>query len=282
VKLPSAAQLALGGAALVAGGAIAGSASSLYAIATRAQMSAPWSLPVSLDVLALVAAIAVRARRRDGLAWFALATATALSTALQVVDAPADLLARISHGAPPIAALVAFELALRASGTEPATTPAPALTGALDIDRRPPPAPARAEATGTSNPNGQSPAAPNGMSRTSRTTSHTGPPATRTTSRSVEELLPEARLIAERIESAGLSLSRGRLVAAFRDAGTPIGSTKADKLLARLRTPEPVRGEPADRRNGEATPSTSGSDPVERGPRRDDFPTARVGAGERG
>jgi hypothetical protein len=248
VKLPSAAQLALGGAALVAVGAIAGSASSLYAIATRAQMSAPWSLPVSLDVLALVAAIAVRARRRDRLAWFALATATALSTALQVVDAPADLLARISHGAPPIAALVAFELALRASGTEPATTPTPAPTGDSDTHRRP--RPARAEATSASHPNGQSPA-PNGKSTTSRTTSHTAPVAAPTTSLSVDELLPKARQIADQLESAGLSLSRRRLVAALRDAGTPIGSAKANQLLARLRTPEPLPSEPTDRRNGQ-------------------------------
>jgi hypothetical protein len=249
VKLPSAAQLALGGAALVAVGAIAGSASSLYAIATRAQMSAPWSLPVSLDVLALVAAIAVRARRRDGLGWFALATATALSTALQVVDAPADLLARISHGAPPVAALVAFELALRASGTEPATTPTPAPTGEPDTRRRPPPA--RVEATSASHPNGKSPAAPNGKSTTSRTTSHNAPAATPTTSLAVDELLPKARQIAEQLENAGLSLSRRRLVAALRDAGTPIGSAKATQLLARLRTPEPLPRELADRRNGQ-------------------------------
>jgi hypothetical protein len=223
VKLPSAAQLALGGAALVAVGAIAGSASSLYAIANRAEMSAPWSLPVSLDVLALVAAIAVRARRRDGLAWFALATATVLSTALQVVDAPADLLARISHGAPPIAALIAFELALRASGAEPATAPAPAPTGVLDTDRRPPRATTRTDATGTAESNGQSPATRNGKSTTARSTSQPRPNVARTTSRSVEDLLPEARQI--------------------------------DQLLARLRAPEPVGGETADRRNGAGPPA---------------------------
>jgi hypothetical protein len=248
VKRPSAAQLALGGATLVAVGAIAGSASSLYAIATRAQMSAPWSLPVSLDVLALVAAIAVRARRRDRLAWFALTTATALSTALQIVDAPADLLARISHGAPPIAALIAFELALRASNTQPAPT-APTTTHTA-TGTPPPPESTWMQIASAPNTNGKPPRTTNGT-RKPPPTSRPRPTSARATSPSVDELLPKARLIAERIRTEGLTVTRGRLAAGLRDAGVPIGSTKTDQLLARLRTPEIPPNHPTARTGSE-------------------------------
>src|SRR3954468_20008058 len=122
---PLNARLALLGAVLVAGGAIVGSASALLAIATAAHMAAPWWLPVSLDLVALVAAGAIRSRRRDPLAWATLLTATALSTTLQVLDAPDDILARVSHGAPPVAALLAFELAMRAANNAPAEAPSP-------------------------------------------------------------------------------------------------------------------------------------------------------------
>src|SRR5690606_32992846 len=61
----------------------------------------------------LVAALVIRHRRRDVLAWVTLLVTVGTSTALQVLTAPADPVARVAHGVVPLAALVSFELAMR-------------------------------------------------------------------------------------------------------------------------------------------------------------------------
>jgi DNA-binding transcriptional ArsR family regulator len=124
------ARLALGAAAVVTAGAIAGSASSLYEIAVAARLALPLALPVALDLLALTAAAAVRHRRRDWLAWLILAGSTAVSTALQVSAAGPVLRDQVVHGAVPVAALLAFEMAMRAS--DPAGQPADM---AIEVDK---------------------------------------------------------------------------------------------------------------------------------------------------
>jgi hypothetical protein len=205
----------------VAGGAIWGSASALLRIATDAAMSVPWSLPVGLDAVAIVAATAIRRHRTDRLAWATLTAATGLSTVLQVLAAPEGLVNHLAHAVPPVAVLVSFELFQRAtdrSSTEPATetAPAPMLEGqALEaeqvtaVSRRP--APRR------------------------RTTTVRRPAAV-----SPVELLGVARQVAEELDSRGVALSRRTLVDGMRAGGHPVGNARAGQLLAELRTPTPV------------------------------------------
>jgi hypothetical protein len=127
--MPIYAKLALVSAAVVATLAMVGSSVSLYVIACTTQMALPLALPASLDLPAVVAATAVHARRRDLLGWFTLIGATVASTGVQM-HAAAHLgrTAMAVHGAPPIAALLCFELAMRAlrpasvkARTKPAT-----------------------------------------------------------------------------------------------------------------------------------------------------------------
>jgi hypothetical protein len=92
----------------IAGGAIAGSVTSLYNIAKTAGLDAPWSLPLALDLTAVVAALLVRKNRKDRFGWAILAIATAVSTLLQVAEHGNPI-----HGIPPLGAVAAFELALR-------------------------------------------------------------------------------------------------------------------------------------------------------------------------
>ncbi len=113
--LPIYAKLALVTSGTVAVMALAGSSVSLYRIGCDAVMALPLALPVALDLPAVVAATAIHARRRDWLAWLTLVAATTVSTVLQVIDAwDHGGMARVAHGAPPVAALLCFELAMRA------------------------------------------------------------------------------------------------------------------------------------------------------------------------
>jgi hypothetical protein len=107
------ARLPLMGAALVALWAAKGSASALLEIASRAEMSETTALPVALDMTGLVAALVIRRRRGDWLAWATLVVTVGISTAMQVATAPADLVSQAAHGVVPLAALVSFELAMR-------------------------------------------------------------------------------------------------------------------------------------------------------------------------
>jgi hypothetical protein len=210
-------RVALASAVVVTAGAFIGSASSLFAIGIHAQMAAPWSLPMSLDLAAVVAAAAIRCRRADGLAWFTLITATAISTVMQVLDAPPALLSRVSHGAPPVAALLCFELALRAM--RPDVTAAEA-TAAVVLPDAPPPA--DPEPTSTRQ-------APKPRPRR---------PAPRPAS--LDELIPLAETVAADLATAGRNLSRRALQDGLKAAGRPVGTTRASQLLDHLRSRPPL------------------------------------------
>jgi hypothetical protein len=212
-------RVALAAAVIVTAGAFIGSASSLYAIGTHALMAAPWSLPVSLDLAAVGAAAAIRCRRTDALAWFTLVTATAISTVMQVLDAPDDLLSRVSHGAPPIAALLCFELALRAMRPDLQQTPAPAVEPAPVVSGQPKPAP------------------PPPSLRPRRAT-RPRPPAGRAVP--LEKLIPVAESAAAGLAREGRNLSRRSLQEALKAAGHPVGTTRAGQLLDHLRTRPPL------------------------------------------
>jgi hypothetical protein len=212
-------RVALAAAVIVTAGAFIGSASSLYAIGTHALMAAPWSLPVSLDLAAVGAAAAIRCRRTDSLAWFTLVTATAISTVMQVLDAPADLLSRVSHGAPPVAALLCFELALRAMRPDH-VEPMPADEPASVADE-----PAPAPATSTAD-------------RPPRRAARVRQPARR--SIPLENLIPVAETAAADLAREGRNLSRRSLQEALKAAGHPVGTTRATELLDHLRSRPPL------------------------------------------
>lgn len=99
----------------VVGRTFLGSARALAEIGRHARVSDPWALPIGLDGMAVVAAIARHHRRDDRWAQAALIVGVAVSTGLQVAAAPAGLANRITHGVPPIAAWLTFELFLRAT-----------------------------------------------------------------------------------------------------------------------------------------------------------------------
>jgi hypothetical protein len=224
-------RVALASAVAVTAGAFIGSASSLLTIGTHAQMAAPWALPVSLDLAAVGAAAAIRCRRADRLAWFTLICATAISTVMQIVDAPGDLLSRVAHGAPPVAALLCFELALRAMrpGGDPLVTgdlvetaPAPAVDDDhRQADSEPTPAPVRA------------------------TTSRRRAPSAgraKATQRAVpfEALVPVAETVAADLTARGRAVSRRALQDGMKAAGRPVGTDRATRLLDHLRSTPPA------------------------------------------
>lgn len=99
----------------VVGRTFLGSARALADIGRRARVSDPWALPIGLDGMAVVAALARHHRRDDRWAQVALIVGVAVSTGLQVAAAPAGLANRITHAVPPVAAWLTFELFLRAT-----------------------------------------------------------------------------------------------------------------------------------------------------------------------
>jgi hypothetical protein len=209
MKVPTPARLALAGAAVVAAGAFIGSASALLHIGTTAQMTVPAALPLSLDAIALVAAVVIRARRHDWLAWLALLTTVSVSTTLQIAAAPADLMARTAHAVPAIAAVVAFELALRLAG------PVRELSPMGDKPRSASAKPAK------------------------RATKRPAKKATAPTPALVE-LVPAARAVADELVINGDRVSRRNLQAGLEAAGTPVrNSGRAGELLRLVN--EPVR-----------------------------------------
>jgi uncharacterized membrane protein (UPF0136 family) len=226
------ARVSLVAAVAVALGAVAGSASALLRIGTDAGMSVPWSLPVGLDAVAIVAATAVRRHRTDRLAWATLLVATGLSTWLQVLAAPDGLVNRMAHAVPPVAVLVSFELFLRATGT-PETTettgPVPdpsgdhlaVLVGSNGLG----PVPAGTALVPVSAPTG--------------TGATTPVPVVETTVAAVEtndDLVALAETVAAELVRQGRSLSRRSLMDGLRAAGRPVGTNRAAQLLAYLKT----------------------------------------------
>lgn len=99
--------IALVASAAVAAGTVLGSAASLNKIATDAGLSAPWSLPLALDVTAVIAALAVRSNPHNRFARLVLIGMTLASAALQWHDvAPVAAIV-------PFGAFLSFELALQ-------------------------------------------------------------------------------------------------------------------------------------------------------------------------
>jgi hypothetical protein len=111
--------------AVLAGAAMA-SVHTLMTIAARAELFPTVALPLMLDGMGVCAAMAVRADRRDPIAWGTVCAATGMSAVLQWMHAPPGLEAHLVHGAPPVAVLLSFELFVRATGREdvPADVPA--------------------------------------------------------------------------------------------------------------------------------------------------------------
>jgi hypothetical protein len=200
-----AARLAQGAAAVVACGAVVGSVSALLEIAHRAEMSAAWSLPVSLDLTGLVAALVIRSRRRDVLAWATLLVTVGTSTALQVLAAPADPVARVAHGVVPVAALVAFELAMRVV--------------VQDVDE------GQADEQGAAmvevEPEAVQQVLPVRVARKRV---------------SLSELVPVAEQVAAELVGAGRALTWQSLRDGVRDAGYACGDERARTLVTLLRT----------------------------------------------
>lgn len=106
-------DVALVVACVVAPLALIGSAASLYEIACDAHLALPLALPVALDLTAMAAAAQIRSRRRLALSWATLVGGVLLSAGLQIEGAwERGAVACVVHGSLPLAALVAFELAL--------------------------------------------------------------------------------------------------------------------------------------------------------------------------
>lgn len=142
-------------AAIMAAGAIAGSVSGLLDIADRARMAAPAiggvtlptgavALVLGLDGVALVAALLRHGNPGDRLALGTLIGSAGISTALQVMGAPPDWLSRAAHGSPPVMALWAFELVLRAGAptSKAASKATPSTRKRGNQPAAPPPPPA--------------------------------------------------------------------------------------------------------------------------------------------
>lgn len=233
------ARLAAGAVAL---GAVAGSTSALLAVGARADMSVPASLPLSLDGAGLVAALAIRRRGRDPLAWAALVAATGTSAVIQWLTAPDGLPAHLAHVVPPLAVLVSFELFRRA------TAPAPVvpLVGADD------PGKSRAEADSPALTPAVTPAAVQDDRATSEQPAEIVPPqrkevrrapakdpAPRPAPADALDLVAPARKILADLDLSPHEIGRPRLVTLMRAAGHPVGTKKADALLALLREEAP-------------------------------------------
>jgi hypothetical protein len=220
-------RVSLAAALVVAIGAIWGSASALLRIATDAGMSVPWSLPVGLDAVGIVAATAIRRHRTDRLAWGTLVAATGLSTVLQVLAAPEGLVNHLAHAVPPVAVLVSFELFQRATDHR---TDQPATVVAVEAD----PAVVEGQAVEEAE---RVPSA--------STTKRPAPRRRRTGGRRAAaaagaELVAVARRVAEDLDGRGVNLSRRTLVEGMRAEGHPVGNARAGQLLTDLRTPDPT------------------------------------------
>lgn len=120
IRKPSQSDIAQLAAAIVAAGTAYGSASELMHMGQQAKLTAPWALPLAIDVTALVAALAIRGGKaeqaRTGvkgklghklIAWSVLVGLTALSAAVQVIETGSPLAAIL-----PLGAFVSFELAM--------------------------------------------------------------------------------------------------------------------------------------------------------------------------
>jgi hypothetical protein len=240
VKLNDAlARLAAGSVAL---GAVAGSTSALLAVGARADMSVPASLPLSLDGAGLVAALAIRRRGRDPLAWAALAAATGTSAVIQWLTAPDGLPAHLAHVVPPLAVLVSFELFRRATAPHATAdvTPDPVqvVAGAplVSVD-----APTKSRATLKQPVDGaltekSTPVGPEQKEVRAAPAKVAGP---RPAPADALALVAPARKILADLDLSPHEIGRPRLVTLMRAGRHPIGTKKADALLALLREEAP-------------------------------------------
>lgn len=203
-------NVARAGAAVVTGAAVAGSTSALLRIGVGSELSLPVTLPLALDGAGLVAAVVIRRRRRDLLAWAVLAGAVATSAAAQWMAAPAGGLPHLAHVSLPLAALLTFELFLRA------VSPVPAAPG-----------PEHEEEVNVVVPGlvGQ-------------------PPrlvvADRPAPVTAADLVPLARKLLAELDLSPHAIGRPRLVELLRGNQQPVGTRKATALLALLREEDPT------------------------------------------
>lgn len=231
-------RFAFWAACVVAPLAVIGSAASLYTIAVDARLAVPVTLPVALDLTALVAAAQIRARRHLVLAWVTLVTGVAVSAALQVADAwgrgPS---AWVVHGALPLAALVTFELAMpsrhdrhppaaAAGDTAQGDAPDPEPPGPVELPA-PPPA---AEPEVAPTPLTPRPAEPRKAPAPRR-------PAAARAAATIDELVGAGRDIADGLGVAPWELSRRQLQDGLKALDPPIGigTAKAAQVLEFLK-----------------------------------------------
>lgn len=110
----------------VAATAIIGSSIGLYNIGIKAHLAVPLSLPVAVDLLALVAAKAVQRNGKDTLSKVVLVGAILVSMVAQAVDSfPHGYGAMAVHLLLPLAGGMAFEVKLRIKARIKRSRPAP-------------------------------------------------------------------------------------------------------------------------------------------------------------
>jgi hypothetical protein len=214
--------VAFGLAVLIGVGAFAGSAAELWRIADRANYGIPLALVAALDGLAIVCVISLSARY-DWQAVVALAATTLLSIGLQVLSVPRDqaldryVSAVAVHALVPLASFMAVHLSTRLD--RPGVKPPP----------RPRPAAAR-------------PAAPvQSVAAVELELELEAPleaPARRRPV-DVDDLVPAARKILAELDLSPHDIGRPRLTDLMRAAKYPLGSKKAEALLAALRQETP-------------------------------------------
>jgi hypothetical protein len=222
-------RIALAAAVAVAAGAIWGSAAALLRIATDAGMSVPWSLPVGLDAVGIVAATAIRRRRADRLAWATLIAASGLSTVLQVLAAPDGLVNHLAHAVPPVAVLISFELFLRATDVHvgPDLVDQPAAVQLVEdahpiaVERMPAPKVVRPTAD-----------RPESLMANAGESAALGS--------GDDELVALAEAVAAELAAADQRLNRRSLMGGLKAKGRPVGTARAGALLAHLRSNPPV------------------------------------------
>lgn len=202
------------------------SAASLYEIAVASDLAAPWGLPVVLDLLATASAAVAWVTRSWG-ARLAAAGAFATSLALQVGHVWGQgPTVWVVHSAAPVGAVVMFEVALILAGrtTEPeVAAEAQAPVQLQPVAPVPVPRPVVAAAP-----------APARSTRPAKKA-----PARR--SHSDEELAGAAVDLDAADPAAGILGNWKPMAAALKNAGYPIGTTRAQRILelARARKENP-------------------------------------------
>lgn len=206
------------GATAVVAVAVAGSTSALLAVGIHSEMALPPALPVTLDGSALIAAMAIRRRPRDWLAWASLVVLAGLSAAVQWMSAPDGTVPHLAHVSLPLGALLAFELFLRAvAPTMPAPVAVPVPVPSVDQQKE--------VGTGVASETVDQPR----MLVVGRSA-----PV------DASDLVPVARKLLADADLSPHQVGRPRLTRVMRGEGYQLGTRKAETLLSLLREEAPA------------------------------------------